>query len=78
MKENPIKGDWIKLIKKDLEVIEMSLEHEEQMTIMSTKEFKTMVKEKIRIAAFKELEEKKATHEKVREVLVCWRCKEMR
>ena len=27
-----------------------------------------MVKEKIRKAAFKELEEKKATHEKVREV----------
>ena len=24
MKENPIKGDWIKLIRKDLEVIEMS------------------------------------------------------
>ena len=35
---------------------------------MSTKEFKMMVKEKIRKAAFKELKEKKATHEKVSEL----------
>ena len=37
IKENPIKGDWIKLIRKDLEVIEISLEYAKQIKIMSTK-----------------------------------------
>ena len=36
---------------------------------MSTKDFKNMVKEKVRLAAYKDLEVKKSSHEKVKDIV---------
>ena len=69
MKEEPIKGDWIELVKEDLESIDMSIEDEEKIKNMTEAKFKKIVKEKIREVAFKKLEEKKAWHDKVRTVV---------
>ena len=69
MTEDPTKGDWIHLVKEDLESIDMSIEDEEKIEIMTEEEFKKIVKEKIRQVAFKELEETKASHEKVRTII---------
>ena len=69
MKEDPTKGDWIELLKDDLKEIEMSLEDEESIKVMSTKDFKNMVKDKVRLAAYKDLEIKKSSHEKVKDIV---------
>ena len=47
----------------------MSLEDEERFKVMSTKDFKNMVKEKVRLAAYKDLEVKKSSHEKVKDIV---------
>ena len=68
MKEELTKGDWIELVKEDLEAINMSIEDEEKIGKMTKAEFKKIVKERIRQVAFEKLEGKKAGHDKVRTV----------
>ena len=52
MKEDPIKGDWINLVKVDLEVINLSLEDEREIENMTSEEFKVLLKRKFRDTAF--------------------------
>ena len=68
MKDNPKKGDWINLVNKDLEGIGISLECETQVKEMKRSDFKTIVKEKVRQKSFKEMNEIKANHNKVRNI----------
>ena len=68
MMENPAKGDWINLVKEDLDKINMSLDQEELFKTISISEFKSIVKTGIRKDALNILEEKKHAHEKVRHI----------
>ena len=68
MKENPVKGDWINLVKEDLDKINMSLDQEELIITISISEFKSIVKRGIRKYALNILEKKKHSHEKVRHI----------
>ena len=47
----------------------MSIEDEEKIQMMTEVELKNIVKEKVQKAAFKELEETKASHEKSRTII---------
>ena len=44
MKQNPLIGEWIELLVKDLEKINSSLQKEEEVKIMSKNEIKRIVK----------------------------------
>jgi hypothetical protein len=68
MKENPVQGDWINLVKEDLEKINMSLDQEELIKTISISKFKSIVKTGIRKDALNILEEMKHAHEKVRHI----------
>ena len=68
MKEDPIKGDWINLVKTDLEVINLSLEDEREIENMTSEEFKALLKRKFRDKAFEELEDIKSEHIKVKHI----------
>ena len=60
-KRRPIKGDWVTTIEKDLEEIELGFD-EEAVRCMSKKQFKRILSKKINSAAFRHLEQTKATH----------------
>ena len=66
MKDEPYKGDWINLVKKDLETIDINLENEEEISNMTTEAFKVLVKRRFRDEAFKELQIIKSEHKKVK------------
>ena len=57
MKSDPCKGDWINLVKDDLENVGMSLDNEADITKMTKQEFKKFVKQKVREKTFKKLNE---------------------
>ena len=69
MKNSPKKGDWINLVSDDLEGIGMSLEIESQVQQMKKGDFKKIIKEKVRQKAFKEMNERKAIHNKVKDIV---------
>ena len=66
MKKDPIKGDWINLVVDDFKFLDMTLEDEEEIENLSKNEFRSFVIKQIRYAAFKDLEEVKDSHEKVK------------
>ena len=66
MKDKPEKGDWIFLLKDDLNKIGLSLEDEESIVKLSKYEFKKVVKNKIRELCKNEMECLKLSHEKVK------------
>ena len=63
-RSKPSPGDLCKLIDKDFEQIELFIS-EECIENMSLKDYKDLVKSKVRQAAFKSLEAIKASHTKV-------------
>ena len=69
MKETPKKGDWINLVIKDLDSIGVSLESETQVKQMKKTDFKAIVKEKINLKSFNELNTRKANHNKVKDIV---------
>ena len=69
MKETPKKGDWINLVIKDLDSIGVSLESETQVKQMKKTDFKAIVKEKINLKSFNELNTRKANHKKVKDIV---------
>jgi hypothetical protein len=69
MKENPLKGDWINLLKEDLEKVELSLNDEELVRKYSNFTFKKKIKLKMRELSKIELEIVKSGHEKVRHIV---------
>ena len=46
-KDNPVQGDWVKLVKEDLEMINM-INRESEIEAMSKAQFKTIVRNKIK------------------------------
>ena len=65
--DNPVKGDWVNTIKKDLEELEMNLSFEEIKR--NTKEqFKRIVKEHVNEKAFEYLKNLQQTHSKVKPI----------
>ena len=66
MKDKPEKGDWIFLLKDDLNKIGLSLEDEESIVKLTKYEFKKVVKNKIRELCKNEMECLKLSHEKVK------------
>ena len=68
MKIDPLKGDWINLIIEDLKYLDMTVDNEEEIKNLSKNEFRRLVKNKIKNVAFKDLEEIKDSHEKVKHI----------
>ena len=66
-KRNPTPGDFSELVKKDFELIEEQMD-ESSIIGSSAEVFKTNIKKKIKMAAFKFLRNKQQTHSKVRDV----------
>ena len=64
-KENPTKGDFVELVKKDFELIEEVID-EIKIETMTQFSYKNLIKSKIRKAAFKHLTALQDTHEKVK------------
>ena len=62
---NPVKGDWVVTVKKDLEYLGINQTFLE-IAQMSKTHVKKMIREKVEIAAFKYLLELKSTHSKAR------------
>ena len=61
-KESPVKGDFHKLVTKDLEILKI----EDDLTNISKRALKRKVKESVKSVAFKYLNEKRETHTKVK------------
>ena len=69
MKENPLKGDWINLLKEDLEKVNLSLDDEQIVKKETKYTFKKKIQLKIRELSRSELEGVKSGHEKVRSIV---------
>ena len=69
MKDNPIKGDWIELLKDDLEKVGLTLEDESIISDLSKGQFKSKIKKKIKELSIHELECIKSGHDKVRTIV---------
>ena len=66
-KVEPTKGYFYELVKNDFQMIGESFE-EDTITATSVSAFKKQIKEKIRIAAFKYLQNKQMSHTKVSDI----------
>ena len=66
-KNNPTQGDFICLVKSDLEYIEEPY-NEQNITSMSKSQFKTHIKKKLNQAVFNSLKVLQNTHSKVRDI----------
>ena len=67
MKEEPLKDDWIHLVTKDMSDINLNLS-DDQITKLSKREFKILVKSKMRNSAYVEFERVKQGHCKVKHI----------
>ena len=61
MKDKPLKLDWITLVQKAMDRFEIDLT-DEQISLIPYKEFKNLIKNKVRIQVFKDLTEIKLNH----------------
>ena len=64
-KDDPVKGDFVNLVKSDLEMFDGSID-QEYIQLKSKSSLKEEIKEKIRKAAFKYLKEKQNGHSKIK------------
>ena len=66
-KLDPVKGDWVTLVKEDLETIEIHLSEEE---IVKTKKthFKKLVRKYVKDAVFKKLKDMQKEHTKIKDI----------
>ena len=67
MKNKPVKGDWIKLVERDFESINETID-EDQIENQTEKEYKKKIKDKVRQSAFRNFNEIKLNHSKVKNV----------
>ena len=65
--EEPKKNDWVSCIRKDMVELEIQMNSDE-IEEMNIEKFKNMCKEKVVKKAYKYLENKKFSHEKVRHI----------
>ena len=63
MKADPLPGDWYKLVQEDFKLVNLDL-NEDQILNMNPTQYKSIIKEKMRDAAFIILKESQAGHEK--------------
>ena len=70
MKESPLKDDWIHLVNKDKQDLDLKLS-DEAISKMTKSEFKRIVKLKIRKLTFSQLEVLKKGHSKVKDIKHC-------
>ena len=63
-KVNPVRGDWIKIIEKDFETLEIEM-NENEIQIKSKCEYKSQVKHKIKEHVFKNLKTQQTKHSKI-------------
>jgi hypothetical protein len=68
MKASPMKGDWIELLKDDLEKVGLTLEDESNISSLTKYAFKNQIKKEIRKLSQHELETIKSEHEKVKNI----------
>ena len=68
MKEDPLKDDWIHLIKEDMLKFNMDIT-DEAISKMSKTDFKKIVNSKMRISVFEKFENMKQGHSKVRDII---------
>ena len=68
MKENPMKGDWILLLKDDLEKVGLTLDDEATISGLTKGQFKSQIKKKIKELSIHELECIKSGHDKVKTI----------
>jgi hypothetical protein len=68
MKPSPLKGDWIELLKDDLEKGGLTLEDEVKISTLTKLSFKNDLKKKIRQLSQDELECVKSGHDKVKTI----------
>ena len=64
-KDDPVKGDFVNLVKSDLEMFDGSID-EEYIQLKSKSSLKEEIKDKIRKVAFRYLKEKLAGHSKIK------------
>jgi hypothetical protein len=67
MKSNPHKGDWIKLVERDFQKIGLDMD-DKLITEMNLNNYKSLIKKSVWNAFFKELQETKLTHIKVKHI----------
>ena len=67
MKEEPLKDDWIHLVNKDMVDINLNLS-DDQISKLSKREFKIIVKSKMRNFSYIEFERVKQGHSKVKHI----------
>ena len=65
MKADPIKNDWSQLVSSDFQEVNLSM-NDDQIRQMSQTDYKNLVKQKVREAAYIEFKEQQAGHEKGR------------
>ena len=68
MKHDPLKEDWIHIIKKDMNDNNLNMSDEDHMKIPTDK-FRQLIKEKVRVLAFADLEKIKNGHTKVKNII---------
>ena len=66
-KENPVRGDWIKMINNDFETLEIDM-NENEIQLKSKCEYKSQVKHIIKEHVFKKLKIQQANHSKIRDI----------
>jgi hypothetical protein len=66
-RDNPVKGDWVNILKEDFRYISEEVNEEDAKSI-SKFEYKKNIKNKIRQRVFEELKQVKDTHSKVRNI----------
>jgi hypothetical protein len=71
MKNEPIKGDWINIVRKDMEEIDIKFSDDE-ISMMSKTDFKSIVKKKMRKHVLDELNTMKEGNAKVRDIDSPW------
>ena len=66
-KENPVKGDWVKHVEEDFDMIGVDI-NENEIETMTKSKYKTIVKNKIRDYTFKILREQQEGHTKIKHI----------
>ena len=54
MKNNPYKGEWCEVVKKDLENVNIHM-NDDQIAAMPVNRYKSLIKRKVRVAVFAQL-----------------------
>ena len=67
-RKNPCKGDWVKIVEKDLEELQIVYD-EAKIASVSEEVFKKNIISRIRRKVFRELQSIQEGHDKVRDIL---------